>query len=66
MAVVAGTVPVRISFEEEDVITSDAFYKRVTPRVEVGVPRLKRDKIKMAAIEEVIKKKMRIKLKGAK
>lgn len=66
MGRVAGTVRVTIGFDNEDVLTEDSFYTKLTPRITVGTPRFKQDQIKLAIIEEVIKKKIRIKAKGKK
>ncbi|MBR2008263.1 MAG: hypothetical protein IKA01_09875 [Alistipes sp.] len=66
MGRVAGTVSVTIGFDNEDVLTEDSFYTKLTPRITVGRPRFKQDQIKLAIIEDVIKKKIRIKAKGKK
>lgn len=66
MGRIAGTVKVTIGFDNEDVLTEDSFYTKMTPRISVGVPRFKQDQIKLAIIEDVIKKKIRIKAKGKK
>lgn len=62
MAKVAGTVPVSIKFQSEDVLTDDSFYKKVTPYVTVGIPRFEKDKLKLAIIKDALMKKKRIKL----
>lgn len=63
MAKVAGTVPVSIKFESEDVLTDDSFYKKVTPYVTVGVPRFESDQLKLAVIKDALMKKKRIRLR---
>lgn len=63
MAKIAGTVPVSIKFESEDVLTDDSFYKKVTPYVTVGIPRFREDQIKLAVIKDVLTKKKRMRLK---
>ena len=66
MGRIAGTVKVTIGFDNEDVLTEDSFYTKMTPRISVGVSRFKQDQIKLAIIKDVIKKKIRIKAKGKK
>ena len=51
MGRIAGTVKVTIGFDNEDVLTEDSFYTKMTPRISVGVPRFKQDQIKLAIIE---------------
>lgn len=66
MGRISGTVSVTIGFDEEDVLTEDSFYARVTPRITVGVPRFKEDQIKLEAIKAAMKKKIKIGSKGKK
>lgn len=59
---IAATVKVTVSLEEEDVFTGDSIYKKVTPKVVVGEPKLDMDKFNLAVIKELISYKKPLKL----
>lgn len=59
---IAAKVDVTVEMVEEDVFTGDSIYKKVTPKVTIGQPKLDMDSFNLAIIKELISLKKTLKL----
>lgn len=59
---IAAKVDVTVEMTEEDVFTGDSIYKKVTPKVTIGQPKLDMDSFNLAIIKELVSLKKTLKL----